>query len=123
MRNIYRKLLVLIVAVVASLPACADDGQTFFGFQIDELLRSDDHSYKFGFVKFNTNDTTNVEIVKDAGNVYNPLMMAGEYFDGKIYCYMFKWDEYFEEQYAYSYDVYDAKTFERLSRVSKSYVT
>ena len=121
MRNIYRKLLVLMVAVVAALPACADDGQTFFGFQIDELLKSDDHSYKFGFVKFNTSDTTNVEIVKDAGDVYSPLMSAGEYFDGKIYCYMFKWDEFFEEQYAYSYDVYDAKTFERLSRVSKSY--
>ena len=121
MRNIYRKLLVLMVAVVAALPACADDGQTFYGFQIDELLKSDDHSYKFGFVKFNTSDTTNVEIVKDAGGVYSPLMSAGEYFDGKIYCYMFKWDEFFEEQYAYSYDVYDAKTFERLSRVSKSY--
>lgn len=129
MRKLYKTLMALAIAALAAGPAIADDkptdkGQTFYGFIVDELLGSDkfgqgDH----GFVSFNTGDpdTVVVNLEKKTSFMFDPLMSAGEYFDGKIYAFMFKWREDYEGYYTYSYDIYDANTFELLKRIDKAY--
>ena len=121
MGKFYAKIVAMLMALFALTPAFADEaaegaGQELNGFVFGVSIHVD--SPKYGFVKFNTSDITKVDLLKKV-SMWDPMVTAGEYLDGKVYAYTVTWDLDYGGYSSDSYVVYDAATYNKLS--TKSY--
>lgn len=99
-------LLMLVAAFPRSLSAQEESPSPIYGYQMG------DEKGNYGFVSFTVDDWTHINVEKKK-YITDPQICAAEYFDGKLYAYLVEADDY-GNLYPYSYDIYDADTYNRL---------